>query len=101
MRLIVETKSVRIFSQPSGHLAVELEPVDETGWPKTMPTENIYTISDLTRRLGVTRWTIQKYMRRGNNPLPHSRAGGKPRVTESDLSAWLSREKVKGKIHVL
>jgi len=101
MRLIIETKSVRVFSQPSGHLAVEIEPVDETGWPKTMPTENIYTISDLTKRLGVSRRTIQNYMRSRKNPLPHTRAGGKPRVTESDLSSWLSREKIREKIHVL
>ena len=86
---------------PSGHLAVELEPIDDTGWPKAMPQESIYRITDLTKRLGVTRRTIQNYFRRAVNPLPHSTAGGRPRVTESDLSAWLSREKVKEKIRIL
>jgi len=101
MRLIFETKSVRIFSQPSGHLGVELEPVDETGWAKTLPCENIYTISDLTKRLSCSRRTIQNYMRRSVNPLPYSRAGGKPRFSESDISSWLSREKTKEKIRIL
>lgn len=86
---------------PSGHLAVELEPLDETGWPKTMPQESIYRIADLTKRLGVSRRTIQNYLKKAVNPLPHSKAGGRPRVTESDLSAWLSREKVKENIRIL
>ena len=98
MRLTFETKSVRIFSQPSGHLAVELEPVSEDGWPKDLPSENIYTISELTKRLGVSRRTIYSYFRRHHNPLPHSKAGGRPRVTESDLMSWLSREKTKARI---
>lgn len=101
MKLILETKSVRVLTMPSGHLAVELEPIDEAGWPKAMPQESIYRITDLTKRLGVTRRTIQNYFRRAVNPLPHSKAGGRPRVTESDLSAWLSREKVKEKIRIL
>jgi hypothetical protein len=86
---------------PSGHLAVELEPLDETGWPKAMPQETIYTITDLMKRLSVTRRSIQNYLKRAVNPLPYSRAGGRPRVTETDLSAWLSREKVKEKIRIL
>jgi excisionase family DNA binding protein len=98
MRLTLETKSVRIFAQPSGHLAVELEPIGEDGWPKDLPSENIYTIPELTKRLGVSRRTIYSYFRRHHNPLPHSKAGGRPRVTESDLMSWLSREKTKAKI---
>jgi len=101
MRLVLETKSVRVLTLPSGHLAVELEPVDESGWPKTLPHESIYRIPDLMKRLGVSRRSIQNYLRRAVNPLPHSKAGGRPRVTESDLSAWLSREKVKEKIRIL
>jgi hypothetical protein len=98
MKLILETKSVRVFTQPSGHLAVELEPVDENGWPKNLPEENVYTISDLTKRLSVSRRTIYSYFRRHHNPLPYSKAGGRPRVTESDLMSWLSREKTKMKL---
>jgi excisionase family DNA binding protein len=93
MRLTFETKSVRIFSQPSGHLAVELEPVDEHGWPKDMPGETIYTVALLMKRLGVSRRTVYNLFRRHHNPLPHSKAGGRPRVTESDLTSWLSRER--------
>jgi len=98
MRLTFETKSVRIFSQPSGHLGVELEPIDDHGWPKDLPSEKIYTIGELTKRLGVSRRTIYSYFRRHHNPLPHSKAGGRPRVTESDVMSWLSREKTKTKI---
>ncbi len=101
MKLVVETKSIRVFSLPTGQLAVELEPCDETGWPKTLPQESIYKIPDLMKRLGVSRRSIQNYFRRAVNPLPHSKAGGRPRVTESDLSSWLSREKVKEKIRIL
>ena len=101
MRLVLETKSVRVLTLPSGQLAVGLEPVDETGWPKMLPQESIYRIPDLMKRLGVSRRSIQNYFRRAVNPLPHSTAGGRPRVTESDLSAWLSREKVKEKIRIL
>ena len=97
MKMILETRSVRIFSQPSGQLAVELEPVGEDGWPKNLPSENIYTISELAKRLGVSRRTIYSYFRRHHNPLPHSKAGGRPRVTESDLMSWLSLEKTKSK----
>lgn len=93
MRLTFETKSVRIFTQPSGHLGVELEPVDAEGWPKDLPGETIYTVSTLMKRLSVSRRTIYNLFRRRHNPLPHSRAGGRPRVTESDLTSWLSREK--------
>lgn len=93
MRLVFETKSIRIFSKPGGHLGVELEPVGEDGWPKDLPGETIYTISTLTKRLGVSRRTIYNFLKRHHNPLPHSRAGGRPRITESDLVAWLSREK--------
>ncbi|NBR72126.1 MAG: DNA-binding protein [Proteobacteria bacterium] len=60
--------------------------------------ERFYTISELTKRLGVSRRTIYSYFRRHHNPLPHSKAGGRPRVTESDLMSWLSREKTKAKI---
>ena len=101
MKIILETKSVRVMTTPNGQLAVELEPLDETGWPKTLPQESLYRIPDLIKRLGVSRRSIQNYFRRAVNPLPHSKAGGRPRVTESDLSAWLSREKVKEKIRIL
>jgi len=102
MRLTFETKSVRIFSHPSGHLGVELEPVGEDGWPKDMPGETIYNISQLTKRLGVSRRTVYNFLKRRHNPLPHSKAGGRPKVTESDIASWLSREKIKGnKIRIL
>lgn len=95
MKMILETKSVRIFSQPSGQLAVELEPLDEHGWPKELPSDTIYTITNLTKRLGVSRRTIYSYFRRRHNPLPYSKAGGRPRVMESDLLSWLAREKTR------
>lgn len=93
MKLVFETKSIRVFSKPSGHLGVELEPVGEDGWPKDLPSETVYNVSGLMKRLGVSRRTIYNYFRRHHNSLPHSKAGGRPRVTESDLIAWLAREK--------
>lgn len=98
MRLTFETKAVRIFSHPSGHLGVELEPVGEDGFPKDLPGETIYTVNALMKRLSCSRRTIYNLFRRRHNPLPHSRAGGRPRVTESDLTSWLSREKTGKKI---
>ena len=101
MRMNFETKSVTISTQPNGNICVTCEPLDTAGWPLVLPAETLYTIKLLEKRLGVGRRTVQNYMRRRVNPLPHSRAGGRPRVTESDLSAWLSREKTKEKIVIL
>ncbi len=48
--------------------------------------ERLITIKEASERLGVSRWTITQWIKRGD--LPAIRIGGKRRIPESVLENW-------------
>ncbi len=67
--------------------------------PKTAPKEPRFrpflTVNEVAQTLGVTQWTIYRYLKRGI--IPHHRVGRLYRVRISDLAVFRARY-VAGKI---
>lgn len=59
-----------------------------------MDYEKMYTATEVAEKLGVTRKTVQNWIKDGN--IPAYQFGSAYRVTESDLKQFIENSKVKG-----
>jgi len=80
--------SMRITNLTNGRVKIELEEVDSTAFEQTLPT-TVYDKSGLARRLGVSKRSIDNYIRQTRNPLPYTIAMGRARFLETDVMKWL------------
>ena len=73
----------------NGRIRIELEEVETASLDAVAP-ESIYDKSGLSRRLGVSKRSIDNYIRQARHPLPYTVAMGRARFLESDVIKWLS-----------
>lgn len=77
-----------ITNLTNGRVRIEMEEVDTTALEAAAPA-TVYDKSGLARRLGVSKRSIDNYIRQARNPLPYSIAMGRARFLEKDVYKWL------------
>lgn len=86
--LVLEASSLRITNLADGRFRVELEEVDTSSLEPAAPC-TVYDKSGLADRLGVSKRSIDNYVRQRRNPLPYTVAMGRARFLEADVMRWL------------
>jgi predicted DNA-binding transcriptional regulator AlpA len=87
--LILEAgPSLRITNLTNGRVKIELEDVETSALEVATPT-TVYDKTGLSRRLGVSKRSIDNYIRQVRNPLPYTIAMGRSRFLETDVMKWL------------
>ena len=87
--LILEAgPSLRITNLTNGRVKIELEDVETSGFEPATPS-TVYDKGGLARRLGVSKRSIDNYIRQTRNPLPYTIAMGRARFLETDVMKWL------------
>lgn len=87
--LILEAgPSLRITNLTNGRIKIELEDVETSGLEPATPA-TVYDKGGLARRLGVSKRSIDNYIRQTRNPLPYTIAMGRARFLETDVMKWL------------
>lgn len=84
----LEAASFRVTALGEGRVRVELEDADLSALESAAPVA-VYDKSRLARRLGVTKRSIDNYIRQPRNPLPYTIAMGRARFLETDVVEWL------------
>lgn len=54
--------------------------------------KNCYGRKEASERIGISLPTLDAFLNRSDNPLPHIRAGRKVIIPVSSLEAWLTAE---------
>jgi excisionase family DNA binding protein len=91
MNLTLEAHSFKVSVTPQNKLSITVENVSPKEISNQIP-EKIYTVREAAARLKVNHRTIRRYLTSKRRPLPHSRAGGTIRITETNLEKWLAHE---------
>ena len=86
--ITLEAASFRVIALNEGRIKIELEDADLSGLTSIAPVV-VYDKSKLARRLGVTKRSIDNYIRQARHPLPYTIAMGRARFLESDVEEWL------------
>ena len=87
--LIIEAgPSFRVTNLTNGRVKIELEDVDTEAFQGIAP-DTLYDKSGVAKRLGVTKRSIDNYVRQPRNPLPYTIAMGRARFLETDVIKWL------------
>jgi len=92
MNLTLEAHSFKVSVTPHNKLQLTVENVSPTEVSKQIP-ERLYTVKEAASRLKVNHRTIRRYLSAKKHPLPHSRAGGTIRISETDIERWLANDK--------
>lgn len=83
---------MRITNLSNGRVKIELEDIETSEIEPAAPAA-VYDKAGVARRLGVTKRSIDNYIRQARNPLPYSIAMGRARFLEADVIAWLEEGK--------
>jgi predicted DNA-binding transcriptional regulator AlpA len=87
--LILEAgPSLRITNLTNGRVKIELEEVDSSCLEAATP-DTVYDKSGLSKRLGVSKRSIDNYIRQPRHPLPYTISMGRARFLETDVIKWL------------
>ena len=80
--------SFRVTNLTNGRVKIELEEVDTEHLQAATPS-TVYDKSGVAKRLGVTKRSIDNYVRQARSPLPYTIAMGRARFLETDIMKWL------------
>lgn len=86
--ITLEASSFKVSALGEGRIRIELEDVDTAGLESAAPVA-VYDKGKLARRLGVSRRSIDNYIRQTRSPLPYTIAMGRARFLETDVMEWL------------
>lgn len=55
--------------------------------------EKLLTVKEVTQIFAVNERTVRRWLVQENNPLPHIKVGGRIRIKESEMIAWVEVKK--------
>lgn len=105
--LILEAgPSFRITNLLNGRVKIELEEVETEALQAVTP-DTVYDKTGVAKRLGVTKRSIDNYIRQARSPLPYTISMGRARFLETEIMKWLmdgaspAAKRVKAKLSCL
>ena len=86
--ITLDAASFKVTALGEGRVRIELHDVDPAGLNGAAPVA-VYDKTKLSQRLGVTKRSIDNYIRQARHPLPYTIAMGRARFLETDVLEWL------------
>ncbi|NDE16408.1 hypothetical protein EBZ80_15900 [bacterium] len=86
--ITLEAAAFKVTALKEGRIRIELEDADLSCLESAAPVA-VYDKRKLAQRLGVTKRSIDNYIRQSRNPLPYTLAMGRARFLETDVEEWL------------
>ena len=84
-----ECSTFRASALENGRIRIELDGVE--GRSPSNGGDQLYTKSEVAKRLGTSVRSVENWMKAKRHPLPFIRNCGRPKFRESDLAWWLSQ----------
>ena len=86
--ITLDAASFKVTALGEGRVRIELVDVDPAGLNGAAPVA-VYDKTRLAQRLGVSKRSIDNYIRQVRSPLPYTIAMGRARFLETDVVEWL------------